>query len=267
MVLSTVTSDYVQKIVDSCHADVDLQKMKADLEVDSQSHKHYTWVNGQLRRKGKLVVGNNEILRKQLLNYFHCDPSGGHSGVQATIKRISRLCYWRKMRQQVKEFVAKCRVCQANKPDLAAYPGLLQPLPIPTKVWTEISMDFIEGLPPSNGKTVILVVVDRLSKYSHFIALSHPFTAMQVAQTFMDNIYKLHGLPKVIVSDRDKVFLSLFWKELFKMLHISLHLSTAYHPQSDGQTEVVNRCLECYLRCMTSEKPKAWSKWLSLAEY
>ena len=93
MVLSTITSDYVQKIVDSCHADVDLQKLRADLEVDPQSHKHYTWVYGQLRRKGKLVVGNNEILRNKLLNYFHCDPSGGHSGLQATIKRISGLCY------------------------------------------------------------------------------------------------------------------------------------------------------------------------------
>ncbi|GKC72762.1 transposon ty3-I gag-pol polyprotein [Tanacetum coccineum] len=115
-------------------------------------------------RKGKLVVGNNEELRQQLLQYFHADLSGGHSGVQATLKRIIGLCYWKKLRQQVKVFVAIYRLCQTNKPDLSAYPGLLQPLPISTLVWSEISMDFIEGLPSSNGKS-----------------LSHPFTAAQIA--------------------------------------------------------------------------------------
>lgn len=93
-------------------------------------------------------------------------------------------------------------------------------------------------------------VVDRLSKYAHFIPLTHPFTASQVAQAFLDTIYKLHGMPKTIVSDRNKVFLSLFWKSLFQLLHVSLHYST------DGQTEVVNRTMECYLRCMTGDKPK-----------
>nr|GEU70407.1 hypothetical protein [Tanacetum cinerariifolium] len=121
-----------------------------------------------------------------------------------------------------------------SKLDLSAYPGLLQPLPIPTLLWSEISMDFVEGLSNSGGKTVIMAVVDRLSKYSQFMALSHPFTAIQ---------------------------------ELFKMLQVSLHFSTAYHPRSDGKTEVVNRFLECYIRCMSGEKPKEWAKWLSLAEY
>ncbi|GKE03883.1 retrotransposon-related protein [Tanacetum coccineum] len=195
------------------------------------------------------------------------NPSGGHSGVQATLKRITGICYWRKLRQQVKVFVAIYKVCQANKPDLSAYPGLLQPLPIPKLVWSEISMDFIEGLPSSHGKSAIFVVVDRLSKYAHFIPLSHPFTAVQIAQVFSDNVYKLHGLPKVIVGDREKMFVSLFWKELFKALKVSLHLSTTYHPQTDGQTEMVNRCLECYLRCMSGEKPKAWATWVNLAEY
>ncbi|GKF33709.1 retrotransposable element Tf2 [Tanacetum coccineum] len=114
------------------------------------------------------------------------------------------------LKQDVKTFVALYEVCQRNKSDLAADPGLLQPLPIPNLIWTDISMDFIEGLPLSPGKSAILVVVDRLTKYSHFIALSHPFTATQVANAFIDHVYKLHGLPKTIVSDRDKVFLSLF---------------------------------------------------------
>ncbi|GKE74658.1 retrotransposable element Tf2 [Tanacetum coccineum] len=112
-----------------------------------------------------------------------------------------------------------------------------------------------------------MVVVDRLSKYAYFMSLSHPFNASQVAQVFLDGVYKLHGLPESIVSDKDKVFLSTFWKSLFSSLKVKLKLSTAYHPQTDGQTEVMNRCLGCYLRCMCGEKPKEWVRWLPFAEF
>lgn len=115
------------------------------------------------------------------------------------------------MHKFVKQIIQECDVCQRQKPDLSAYPGLLQPLPIPSTIWSSISMDFIEGLPSSHGKTFIYVVVDRLSKYAQFIALQHPFTASVVAQAFLDNVYKLHGLPTTIISDRDKIFLSYFW--------------------------------------------------------
>jgi hypothetical protein len=127
-------------------------------------------------------------------------------------------------------------------------------------------MDFIEGLPNSNGHTIILVIVDRFTKYSHFYPIKHPFTASTIAQVFMDNIVKLHGIPKSIVSDRDEVFTSSFWSELFKLLKTDLKLSSAYHPQSDGQTERVNQYLEMFLRCAVQETPKQWTKWLSLAE-
>ncbi|GKC72079.1 retrotransposon-related protein [Tanacetum coccineum] len=140
------------------------------------------------------------------------------------------------MRKEVKQFVRDCENFQSCKPNLEAYQGLLQPLPIPTSICTSISMDFIEGLPRSQGKDVILVVVDRLSKYSHFMALSHPFTTSHVTQLFLDNVYKLHGLPENIVSDKDKIFINSFWKELFKL-------------------------------CMTGEQPKKLVKWLSLVEW
>ncbi|KAK4384513.1 Transposon Ty3-G Gag-Pol polyprotein [Sesamum angolense] len=147
------------------------------------------------------------------------------------------------------------------------YPGLLQPLAIPTQAWSSILMDFIEGLPKSEGKDCILVVVDRLTKYAHFIALTHPFSTESVARTFIDSVYKLHGLPVNIISDRDEVFTGVSWRELFKLLGTTLSLSTAYHPHTNGQTERVNQCVENYLRCMCHLRPKQWNRWLSLIEF
>jgi len=144
---------------------------------------------------------------------------------------------------------------------------LLQPLPIPEVVWSQISMDFIDGLPKSHRCEVILVVVDRLSKYGHFLPLKHPYTAQSVAHVFLDTIVKLHGLPDAITSDRDVVFLRSFWQELFTLQGVLLHTSTAYHPQSDGQTEVLNRCLETYLRCYCSDDASNWLACLPMAEY
>ena len=174
------------------------------------------------------------MLRDKIIKFWHTGSFGGHSGVLVTFHKLKGTFYWKHMHEDVYKFVTACDTCQRHKAVLAAYPGLLQPLPIPTKVWTDISMDFIEGLPKSQERQVIMVVVDRLSKYAHFCALSHPYTAMEVAQSFMDHIFKLHGLPQTIVSDRDSIFLSQFWTELFKLLKVQLHFSSSYHPQSDG---------------------------------
>ena len=220
-----------------------------------------------LYRKGKLVVGAVTPVKQQLLQLFHDSPTGGHSGIQVTKKRIASILYWKGLNRDVRSYVKACVVCQRNKPDLSSPVGLLQPLPIPNAIWEDISVDFIEGLPKSRGKDSILVVVDRLSKYAHFLPLAHPFTAAIVAQLYFERIFKLHGLPKIIVTDRDRIFLSKFWQELFSLLKVALHMSSAYHPQSDGQFEVVNRCLEGYLRCMTGEMPREWVLWLPLAEW
>lgn len=118
-------------------------------------------------------------------------------------------------------------------------------------------MDFIEGLPISGGFNCILVVVDLFSKYSHFLPLKHPFSVASVAQVFMSHVYKLHGLPQAIVSDRDKIFTSHFWRELFKLVGVELRMSTAYHPQSDGQTERVSQCVETFLYYFAHACPPA----------
>lgn len=124
--------------------------------------------------------------------------------------------------------------CQQNKYETQFPPRLLQPLPIPMKIWHEISMDFIMGLPSCKGKSVIFVVVDRLSKYAHFMALAHPFTVATLAHVFVDNVFKLHGMSATIVSDRDAIFLSAFRKEFFNLHGSKLCMSSGYHPQSDG---------------------------------
>lgn len=138
---------------------------------------------------------------------------------------------------------------------------------MPQGAWQDITMDFVEGLPKSDGYNVILVVVDRYTKYAHFLPLKHPFTGLQVAKLFLNNVVKLHGISKSIVSDHDKVFTSSFLQELFKQCDTKLNLSTAYHPRSNGQSERVNQCLEMYLRCATVTSPTKWFSWLTLAEY
>jgi len=143
----------------------------------------------------------------------------------------------------------------------------MQPLPIPAAVWEEISMDFITSLPKSIGYDAILVMVDRVSKYGHIINPKHPYSARSVVETFVKKVIRLHGIPTFIVSDRDIIFMSLFWKELFRLQDTKLNMSTAYNPKSDGQTEVLNRILETYLRCFCSEQPKTWMQFITWVKY
>jgi hypothetical protein len=128
-------------------------------------------------------------------------------------------------------------------------------------------MDFSVGLPKLGNKSIIMVVVDHLFKYAHFCALQHPFTTSTVDQIFMDQALKIHGMPHSIVYDHDPTFTSNFWQELYKLQGTQLHLSTAYHPRTDGETEVVNKCLETYLICFSLKKKNQWAQWLPLAEW
>jgi len=212
-------------------------------------------------------VAQNSALQTKIIHSFHATAIGGHSGVQATYHRVHRLFYWKGLKSADEDFVKQCQICQQVK-HLNSHPaGLVQPLPIPEGAWQDLSMDFIEGLPKSEGYEVILVVVDRFTKYAHFITVKHPFTAPTIARAVFDNVIKLHGMPKTIVSDRDKVFTSVFWKELFRLLGTTLMFSSAYHPQTNGQTERVNQCLEMYLRCLVYDTPKKWKSMLAQEEF
>lgn len=140
----------------------------------------------------------------------------------------------------MEEYVKKCTVCQQAKIEHTKLPGLLQPLHVPKQAFDIVSMDFIKGLPKSSNSDSILVAIDKFSKYAHFIPLKHPYIAAHIAQVYVDYVYKLHGLPLKIISDRDKVFTSKFWQMLFKLTDTELNMSSARHPETDGQIERLN---------------------------
>ena len=153
----------------------------------------YTIPRGLLRRHNKIVVGPDSQLRNSIISCHHGSLETGHVGRDATTMRVKRLFYWRNMIKHIRQLVRECATCQAAKYDPLAYLGLLQPLPMPDEVWRDISMDFISGLPLSGKKDTIFVVVDRFSKSAHFMALAHPYTAIQVAHAYLDHVFKLHG--------------------------------------------------------------------------
>jgi len=156
--------------------------------------------------------------------------------------------FWDGLKSNIHKFEEKCLVCQQNTVETIKTSGLLQTLAIPIQCWEEVSIDFIRGLQRFEGKSVIMVIVDRITKYANFCQLSHPFKANTVATTFMETIQKLHGNPKIIVSDGDLIFTKKFWTRLFSCLGTQLAHISPYHPQSDEQTEIVNTFLEGYLR-------------------
>jgi hypothetical protein len=215
-------------------------------------------------RSGKIYIPPNTDFIQQVLQLAH---STGHEGIQKTLHRLRSNFSLDQDRRLVTEFVHSCTVCQQNKTDSLHPAGLLQPLPIPSRVWADISMDFIEALPKVHGKSIILTVVDRFSKYAHFIPLGHPYTASSVARAFFNDIVRLHGIPESIVSDRDPVFTGNVWRDLFKFSGVTLKMSTAFHPQTDGQSEAVNKTISMYLRCITGDRPRAWVDWLPWAEF
>ena len=220
--------------------------------------------DGLVAFNGRLYLPPGAPLLHEVLTAVHED---GHEGVQRTLHRLQRDFHSPNLRVAVQDFVRACVTCQRYKTEHLHPAGLLLPLPVSSSIWTDIGIDFIEALPKVGGKFVILTVVDRFSKYCHFIPLSHPYSAESVAQAFFSGIVRLHGLPQSIVSDRDVVFTSIFWKELMRLSGIKLHMTTAFHPQSDGQTEAANKVIIMYLRCMTGDRPRKWLQCLPWAEF
>lgn len=268
--LNAITScvpTWISDLIAGYDDDPTAKRLLVELAIHPDTESTYTLQEGVLRYKGRVYVGTNKLAQQHILQALHASGLGGHSGSTATYQQVKNLFAWPQLKQTVDDFVRQCSVCQQAKSEHTKLPGLLEPLQAPTEAWQLITMDFIEGLPKSNGFDSILVVVDKFSKYSHFLPLKHPFTALQVAQSFFDNVYKLHGMPGAIVSDRDPIFTSQFWQHLIRLSDTRLNMSSARHPQTDGQTERVNQCLETFLRCFVNSCPHKWHSWLALAEF
>jgi hypothetical protein len=245
--------------VEGYEQDGQAKKLLEELALVTPNSRGYSLHQGIIRYKNRVWLGNNPEAHKAIMLSLHDSGVGGHSGFLGTYQRIKSLFAWPKMKEDIKKYVSQCSICQQAKNEHVRIPGLLNPLPVPTEAWSTISLDFIEGLPMSGGYICILVVIDKYTKYGHFIPLSHPYAALTVAQKFVDTIYRLHGLPNIIISDRDPIFTSLAWQELFRLTDTKMNMSSANHPQTDGQTEKLNQCLETYLRCAVHASPKKWA--------
>ena len=225
-------------------------------------------VEGYLYHKGRLVVAKIPELRESILIEAHKSKFVVHPGSTKMYQDLKRQYWWEGMKRDVASFVAKCIVCQQVKAEHQRPSGLLQPLPIPEWKWDKITMDFVTGLPLTPLKhDVVWVIVDRLTKTAHFIPIRKDYKLTRLARLYVDNIVRLHGVPSSIVSDRDPRFTSRFWKALQQALGTELHLSTAHHPQTDGQSERTIQTLEDMLRSCILDFGGSWGEHLSLVEF
>ena len=180
-------------------------------------------------------------LRSQVIHWAHTSPLFCHPGVRRTMFAISRRFWWPSMEPEVREYIEACSVCARNKSSTGSRMGLLHPLPIPSRPWSDISQDFVTGLPTSQGNTTILTVVDRFSKMVRFIALPKLPSASETAEIMLNHVLKIQGFPRDIVSDRGPQFVSRFWKEFCKLIGAKVSLTSGYHPEANGQTERLNQ--------------------------
>ena len=233
---------------------------------DGKAWNKFVVNDGFVFRANKLCIPASSV-RLLLLQEAHGGGLMGHFGAKKTEDILADHFFWPKMRRDVERFVSRCTTCQKAKSRLNAH-GLYMPLPVPNAPWEDISMDFVLGLPRTRkGRDSVFVVVDRFSKMAHFIPCHKTDDATHIADLFFREVVRLHGVPNTIVSDRDVKFLSHFWRTLWAKLGTKLLFSTTCHPQTDGQTEVVNRTLSTMLRAVLKKNIKMWEDCLPHIEF
>ena len=217
----------------------------------------------------RTVVPNNQEVKIELLREIHCVPYSGHPGFTRTLEVTRRFFYWVHMTQEVRQFVLDCPVCQIEKGSHLKPAGKLMPLEVPMRKWDHVAIDFVVGLPMQDKCDTICTVVDKATKMCHFIPCSEKISAKQVAQLYWQYVGKLHGIPSVLISDRDVRFTSKFWKELWRLLGTNLRMGSGFHPESSGQVEKFNQLLEQTLRCTVHQlgETRNWLEVLPVIEF
>ena len=227
----------------------------------------YTLCDGLLFFRGAIMVPDNEEFRRQILRSRHDAPAAGHLGRAKTVDLVARTFYWPSLTRYVHRYVDGCDLCQRSKSTRHPRYGLLQPIPAADAPWKRVTTDFIVKLPQSNGYDTIMVVVDKNTKLAHFIPTTEAMDSAGAAKLYLQHVWKHHGTPTELISDRGTVFVSKFMRRLHELLRIQPSPTTAFHPQSDGQTERVNQYLEQILRMFTTKRQDDWSDLLPLAEF
>jgi hypothetical protein len=224
--------------------------------------------DGNLKFGNGLCVPNDPSIKKDILEEAHCSSYTIHPGSTKMYRDLQETFWWNNMKTEIAQFVEQCLTCQQVKVEHQRPSGLLQSLSIPEWKWEHISMDFVSGLPRSpKGHDAIWVIVDRLTKSAHFIPIRMNYSLDQLAQLYIEEIVRLHGIPVSIVSDRDPRFTSRFWKSLHKALGTNLNFSTAFYPQTDGQSERTIQILEDMLRACILDLKGSWANHLCLVDF
>jgi len=222
--------------------------------------------DGIVIKEERIYIPEGE-LRGEIIHLHHDTPVGGHGGRWKMAELVARNYWWPGLIKEVGKYVEGCDTCQRHKNQSEAPAGKLMPNAIPEKPWSHISADFITKLPLAQGYDAVLVVCDHFSKMAHFIATTEKTSAEGLARLFQDHVWKLHGLPESITLDRGVQFAAGMMKELNNLLGIQTKLSTAYHPQTDRQTERINQELEQYLRVFIDHRQEQWPDWLGTVEF
>ena len=272
----TIENDLIDKIIEYTKDDETAKDIHLYFHPNNANQGYFY---RPFRKMNKFKIKNNMIyygnliyipekLRLEILMKYHEKPAAGHLGIKRTLELITRNFWWPKIHIDVAKFVRSCETCARNKINRHRRYGLLQPLDTPDRPWKSIEIDFLCGLPSSRGYTVIMVVVDRFSKMIHLIPFKKIPDAKETAKAFMENIYRLHGLPKDIYTDRGSQFTSTLWQELMEMLGVKTIIATTDHHETVGQVERSNAFIEQYLRCYSrAYYHDDWIDWIYLAEF